>query len=617
MSGVGLRVTTDTELGFVMVEVRPFLAPERAPVDICAVVDVSGSMGRAAGIKDERGAEIKDGLTVLDIVKHGLRTVVHSLGPLDTFSLVSFSTTARVVVEPTAVCDAGRASALSGIESLRADGQTNLWDGIKMGIDAIRKEKEKEKEGKAPRSARVSACLLLTDGQPNIVPPSGHIPMLRRAIAASETSSYVVPVHTFGFGREVESQLLDEIAVETGALYAFIPDASLVGSVFISTLANLATTLATAATIRVELGEPPVADVVEIPLGALHREQPRAVVLAARGVTRVTLRYADACVTAPAVPAGDEDLAHMRAELARQTSAALIRYCVELGTRGKFGDAQAEVRAHALACAADADAGLLADLRGQVIEAVSDKHQFERWGRHYLPSLSNAHATQVSNNCKDTGVQRYGGPVFRKLREAFEDVFLKIPPPVATYVMHASQPPTPVNIAAYMDNSGPCFEGGGMVAMSDGTHMRVDGVRKGDVVLGGFTVVCVVRTDSERSVTDLTRVGTLLVTDWHPIRHAGQWAFPCLVPGATVARAACAAVYNFVLDAGHELTIEGTACVTLGHGFEGPVVSHAYFGTDRVVDDLRRMRGWSDGLVPLIGTLRGLDGLVCGLVQHE
>lgn len=35
----------------------------------------------------------------------------------------------------------------------------------------------------------------------------------------------------------------------------------------------------------------------------------------------------------------------------------------------------------------------------------------------------------------------------------------------------------------------------------------------------------------------------------------------------------------------------------------------------RVVDDLRGMLGWADGLVATIGTLRGTaDGLVCGLV---
>ncbi len=615
-----MHVTTDAEAGLIMVEVAPMEAAARAPVDICAVVDVSGSMGRPANIKDERGAEIPDGLTVLDVVKHALRTVAQTLGPDDTLSLVAFSTTARVVFTRLAMSDAGRAAALDGIDSLRADGQTNLWDGIRAGLDALRAE---------TKLPRVSACLLLTDGQPNIVPPSGHIPMLRRSI---EASSHVVPVHTFGFGREVESALLDEIAEETGGLYAFIPDASLVGSVFISTLANLLTTLATAATLRVEADEPAQSggpmprgaraarSVVEIKLGALHQEQTRAVVLAARNATRVTLQYGNGAhsgtVTAPpAVLAGD--CARVRAELTRQESAALIRRCVELGNGRKLGDAQAAVRAHAAACAVDADAGLLADLQGQVLEAVSSKHHFDRWGRHYLPSLSGAHAKQVSNNCKDPGVQPYGGPLFRLLREQLEDAFCSLPPPVPSYRLQPAS--EPVNMAAYMDHSsGSCFEGGCLVAMHDATRKRVDCVRKGDVVLGGHTVVCVVRTDSERAVTDLTRVGTLLVTDWHPIRAGDAWAFPCNVPGATVARAACGAVYNFVLDKGHEVTVEDTVCVTLGHGLVGPVVSHAYFGTDRVVDDLRRMRGWADGLVALIGTLRGAaDGLVCGLVQSR
>jgi hypothetical protein len=168
-------------------------------------------------------------------------------------------------------------------------------------------------------------------------------------------------------------------------------------------------------------------------------------------------------------------------------------------------------------------------------------------------------------------------------------------------------------MSVYIDHSrGSCFEGGGLLEMHDGTRKRVDLVRAGDVVLGGHTVVCVVRTETECT---LTRVGTLLITDWHPMKVDCEWVFPCAVPGAT--RAAASAVYNFVLDGGHEVTIEGRVCVTLGHGFAGPVVSHDYFGTEKVVLDLRAMRGWAKGYVSLAGLMRNSNGLACGLLESH
>ena len=47
------------------------------------------------------------------------------------------------------------------------------------------------------------------------------------------------------------------------------------------------------------------------------------------------------------------------------------------------------------------------------------------------------------------------------------------------------------------------------------------------------------------------------------------------------------------------MVIDGVQCVTLGHEFSGKVVGHAYFGSSRVVDDLRAMRGWGAGQVEM------------------
>lgn len=706
MSASSACVRVDTDAGRVMISVVPTGPASRAPVDVCAVVDVSGSMGVEATRKEGSGVEVCDGLSVLDVVKHALTTIAHVLGPRDRLSVVAYSSVAKVALALTRMDEGGKAKALEGIAELSADGQTNIWDGMKVGLDVLR-------AGPDADEPRVRACLLLTDGQPNVVPPSGHVAMLRRY---TEEKSFSAAIHTFAFGYAADSALLSEIAEETGGLYAFIPDATLVGTVFISTLANLFTTLATDATLRVELSalsalsapwEGPSGyeghdgrsslgrlgslgslgprrrrtddpRVIEVHLGALHQEQTRVVVLSCARPVRVVLRYtargkitestwsaesAESTESAesaeseepnepnePKEPTESETAVRMRLEWARQSAASCIRTCVALGRGNRLSDARDELRA--LCVDPDIAASLRADLEGQVAEALSSTAHFSRWGQHYLPSLAAAHTYQVSNNCKDAGVLEYGGKVFRELRGNAEDVFCSLPPPVAgplSYRMQPRQVPHgpqqmiaspasaagPLDMSRYYDMSGSCFAGACLVAMHDGARTRVDEVRKGDKVLGGREVACVVRTDASAGLPgSLVKLGALLVTAWHPIRgpDAG-WVFPIAVAGATVVPHD-GAVYNFVLGGldgpdgldgvdGHEMTIEGVVCVTLGHGLDGPVVAHPYYGTERVVEDLRRMRGWDEGLVRLAGTVRSEagcsagGGLVCGLLAEE
>jgi len=61
----------------------------RAALDICCVIDVSGSMGSEATIPADSttGAPAEStGLSVLDVVKHALRTIASTLQPGEHFS---------------------------------------------------------------------------------------------------------------------------------------------------------------------------------------------------------------------------------------------------------------------------------------------------------------------------------------------------------------------------------------------------------------------------------------------------------------------------------------------------------------------------------------------------
>ena len=58
-------------------------AVAQAGVDIACIIDTSGSMCSFATREDENGNVVHDGLSILDIVKHAVKTVVHTLGDND------------------------------------------------------------------------------------------------------------------------------------------------------------------------------------------------------------------------------------------------------------------------------------------------------------------------------------------------------------------------------------------------------------------------------------------------------------------------------------------------------------------------------------------------------
>lgn len=91
--------------------------------------------------------------------------------------------------------------------------------------------------------------LLLTDGQPNVIPPRGHIPMLKMY---KDQNPISCTVNTFGFGYYLDSELLEQIALETDGQYCFIPDSSFVGTIFVNNLANILTTMARTVTLSLE-----------------------------------------------------------------------------------------------------------------------------------------------------------------------------------------------------------------------------------------------------------------------------------------------------------------------------------------------------------------------------
>lgn len=616
---------------------------------VVCVIDISYSMDNSAKMHGDMEGSL--GLSLLDIVKHATRTVIETMQPHDRLGIVAFANMGKIVFPIKQMTRANKDAAWAAVDRLRTDGQTNVWDGLLKALDMV-------KAAGVPKAN----IMLLTDGMPNVEPPRGHIPSLRQYKEVNPNVN--AEISTFGFGYNLDSMLLHNLAVEGSGSYAFIPDASFVGTCFVNATANiLATAIPMGSTLLIEpingyqvvgpLSEVRYAKTADTPaclridLPAIQYGQKKTILLRVEPNTpgdnsgsldpasfsvmlsplKAKLLNSDGgsqTVAAEAVLAkpGTPEALNIQVEQARLLIVQLIRDSERTWSTTKERSEVVvlknieELKRDLAACLALPGIdkphmqALLDDLSGQITEAYSRQDWHDRWGRHYLLSLARAHTLQQCTNFKDPGLQLYAEPKFSAIRDRAEETFVKLPPPTPSLM--ASTHIQPVSMSRYHDSSNPCFATG-QVRMADGSTKDVAEVVAGDIVatLGGSAPVqCVVETACAGGYADLvTLPGGVVVTRYHPVRPSGSaagakgpaaWSFPCsLAPSAMLP---CTSVYSFVLNppTAGAMMIGDYECATLGHEVPGDVIGHPYLGTGRVVEDLKRMRGWAAGRVVLM-----------------
>ncbi|KAK0744315.1 Hh protein intein-like-domain-containing protein [Apiosordaria backusii] len=227
-------------------EPEPLWKRNHVPLDLVLSIDVSGSMGADAPVPAKNGAGGEHyGLSVLDLVRHAAKTILETLDEGDRLGIVTFSSNSKVVRKLTSVTQSNRAKILKELDALQPLSMTNLWHGIRDGLSLFENDPKAANDSGSPGSGRVPALLVLTDGMPNHQCPSqGYVAKLR------QWNPLPASIHTFGFGYSLRSGLLKSIAEVGGGNYSFIPDAGMIGTVFVHAVANLQSTFATNAELQ-------------------------------------------------------------------------------------------------------------------------------------------------------------------------------------------------------------------------------------------------------------------------------------------------------------------------------------------------------------------------------
>ncbi|KAJ7209130.1 hint-domain-containing protein, partial [Mycena pura] len=499
------------------------------------------------------------------------------------------------------------------VSGLATGGNTNLWDGLKTGLNVLTGREKPRDTSETNTQQRLHALFLLTDGQPNVEPPRGHLPSLEAYLDAIPANTPRPSIHTFGFGYELDSSLLDALAHRGGGMYGFMPDSGMVGTVFVHAVANVACAWAASCQVSVEIepeqqngvqvvGAFPVVEAswgAQIQVGDILYGQSRDLIVRlpsdcfgpkATSRATVTAHYRPYWLAADAQPLiatasvnpniEREDSVDLRYNAFRLSFVRAVKDLLAASSSRAIPDAAKAVFLSSLtqlqadpALASYAPAAALrTDIASEVVMAVESAN-WKRWGYHYLPSLARSHLRQQCANFKDPGLQVYGAQsaLFLATRNTLSEKFDTLPPPTPSRrTVHSS----PLHsMSQWQSPSGPCFAGTCEVVLGDGKRVRVEELRAEMQVRtpnGPRTVVGLLRTACAGGMTELVELDGLLVTPWHPVlRDGGEWAFPASLGAVT--RRPCEAVYSILLQRdedpeAHAVCVGGVWCVTLGHG---------------------------------------------------
>jgi Ca-activated chloride channel family protein len=223
-------------------------ASAAAPLNLAIVIDRSGSM------KGERIANAMNAaVAAVERMREG-----------DSVSVVSFDTSASVVVPPTRVSSGSRSSIESAIRSIRLGGDTCISCGLEVGMQQLSLS--------SLGGDRINRMILLSDGATN----AGVRDMSGIRTMASRMHGRGVTISTVGVDVDFDEKFMAAIANEANGRHYFVANASGLPAVFSQEFDDLLASIAKDAEVEIDLA--PGVEVDEVFDRTFRREGNKLVV---------------------------------------------------------------------------------------------------------------------------------------------------------------------------------------------------------------------------------------------------------------------------------------------------------------------------------------------------
>jgi len=634
---------------------------------IVSVVDVSGSMGSTmAQQEDEHGNLIDLPYDLLGAVKYSLKAQVKCMTSKDYFSLVVFDDQVKTVLEHVQMTEGNIDLAIQAIDEMTHGGSTNLWGGLQNGLQIAKKY-----------GGRVTVALL-TDG----VPDSGceGVTQLKKWKEGNQFS-YELVTFAYG-SQLKEKILFDLAELgnghyiwipsssETGSIFVkFVANACSVctqtaklqlqaqhGAEIVGEIKGFSPesySRLSRGSYLFDIGSLRFGQTYEV---VVNMKLPANVFKAKGNGLETTLPYVRAILTVEDAVFTSIDCNNLKPSTDAVGAAARLQMCHQLRkailepSSASYHIEEAIAELEKVNDKHPAIPFYLKDLKGEEVEVKSEAKmeravvgskkvleggkilkgaqpgKWEMWGCHLIPSYLTTHQKKLCTNLYEVGCMPYitaWNEAFTTMGKEFYADFAP-PQPVNTTAYVAQQSPVVVLSSGYSGGGcGSCIAGDCMtnaLLLGAKVERKIAELRVGDWVEGSSgtysKIKYILRKQATTPLFDFE--GGLRLSERHPFREPGavEWRRAELEFERTTSSEAV--VYNFVMESGHIILVNGIECLCLGHDSEDKAISHPLYGSSQKMDEaVADLRPDENGTFTIVGLRRDAEGRVCGFVQEK
>ena len=646
------------------------------PQDLILIVDRSGSMATNVEAKDQNGNNLEDGLSQLDLVCYACRTIAATLKKTDRLALITFDSYITINSGFKEMTERNYSEISSLINNIKPGYTTNIWQAITSGLDLLNQREDKSRNG----HIIILTDGVPNVGRPSMGEVQELANLRKKTNFSSSINTVGFGYDLEKDLLYLMSQITNGVTchIPDGGMIATVFN-NLGGNILCTVAMNLQIKIKLLNSLTFQdnpidgdynFGMNSNLDEIEIDMGTIQMEQARNIILNINnsenreindsilysysykigGVsTKVdfkSVKNDEFCKISfksqecrlmfvrklrEAIKAKNDELKGKKInKSSKQIYQEMVDYFENMDVMDPLSTDFYDTLTDQVRLALSIDDCHITLFKNRMVS------YFEKWGYYYLDQLSSHLNNEKRPNFKDAACRSFGGKIFEEVVDYASDKFNSLPPPIPSNINlkrdrisgYCGIPPplTPQQTSAYNNSAGPCFDGNCMITLHNSQTIKVNQLKKGDKVLTLedhnnlnhtkiATVRCILKTLIKGELANLVNIFGLIITPRHPIFTMNGWTFPNRCASPKMMK--CEAIYSILLDTGHVVFINDIACICLGHGFKNSILEHNYLGTSAVINDLREMDGWNEGLIVTTSGCADIDenGHLCKINQ--